>query len=144
MSTFDGLVAGEGQVFPSTRAATARLRRLRRLTLRQEFPAIQVDFFRASSHHPPPLACLLSRHFLFLPPHVHSDRLQGLDSLKAPFVYCSPATREILLRLGKYPRRLNFAKGILESRIPAYTHLKKLLKTIPLETPHGHRTATWK
>ncbi|KAF4302553.1 hypothetical protein GTA08_BOTSDO09897 [Botryosphaeria dothidea] len=105
----------------------ARLRRLRRLTLRQEFPAIRIDFFRASTHHPPPLAGFLS--------HVHSDHLQGLESLKAPFVYCSPATREILLRLEKHPHRMNFAKGILESRIQTNKHLKKLLKTIPLEAP---------
>lgn len=30
---------------------------------------------------------------------------------------------------------MNFAKGILESRVQTYKHLKKLLKTIPLETP---------
>ncbi|OJD35815.1 dna repair protein [Diplodia corticola] len=30
---------------------------------------------------------------------------------------------------------MNFAKGILESRRQTYKHLKKLLKTIPLETP---------
>lgn len=30
---------------------------------------------------------------------------------------------------------MNFAKGILESRIQTYKHLKKLLKTIPLEAP---------
>lgn len=46
-----------------------------------------VDFFRTSQHHSPPLACFLS--------HVHSDHLQGLESLKSPFVYCSAATREV-------------------------------------------------
>lgn len=30
---------------------------------------------------------------------------------------------------------MNFAKGILESRVQTYKHLKTLLKTIPLETP---------
>jgi DNA cross-link repair 1C protein len=30
---------------------------------------------------------------------------------------------------------MNFAKGILESRLQTYRHLKNLLKTIPLETP---------
>lgn len=42
---------------------------------------------------------------------------------------------KILLRLEKFPHRMNFAKGILESRIQTYHHLKKILKTIPLETP---------
>jgi DNA cross-link repair 1C protein len=75
----------------------------------------------------PPLACFLS--------HVHSDHLVGLESLKAPFVYCSAATKEILLRLERYPHRINFELGILESRKQHYKHLKKLLKPIPLETP---------
>jgi DNA cross-link repair 1C protein len=43
--------------------------------------------------------------------------------------------KQILLRLEKYPHRMNFAKGILESRRQTYRHLEKLLKPIPLETP---------
>ncbi|EGC46320.1 DNA repair protein [Histoplasma capsulatum var. duboisii H88] len=74
-----------------------------------------------------PLACFLS--------HVHSDHLQGLESLRAPFIYCSAATREILLRLEKYPHRINFSKGILESRKQHYKHLSKLLRPIPLQVP---------
>ncbi|KAI9837057.1 MAG: hypothetical protein M1819_000706 [Sarea resinae] len=93
----------------------------------EEFPQIRIDYFRTNPRFPPPRACFLS--------HVHSDHLQGLESLKSPFVYCSPATREILLRLEKYPHRMNFAKGILETRLQHYKHLNKLLKTIPLETP---------
>ncbi len=50
-------------------------------------------------------------------------------------LYCSAATRELLLRLEKYPHRLNFAKGVLEARKVQYKHLEKLLKPIPLETP---------
>jgi DNA cross-link repair 1C protein len=50
-------------------------------------------------------------------------------------VYCSAATKELLLRLERYPHRLNFALGILESRKQHYRHLKNLLKPIPLETP---------
>jgi DNA cross-link repair 1C protein len=50
-------------------------------------------------------------------------------------LYCSPATKELLLRLERYPHRLNFALGILESRKQTYKHLQKLLKPIPLETP---------
>ncbi|KAK8246013.1 putative DNA repair protein [Phyllosticta capitalensis] len=92
-----------------------------------EFPHIAIDHFRTSVRPSPPLACFLS--------HVHSDHLHGLESLRSPFVFCSPATKEILLRLVKYPHRINFAKGILETREQTYKHLNKLLKTIPLETP---------
>ncbi|GAB7329712.1 hypothetical protein MBLNU13_g01444t1 [Cladosporium sp. NU13] len=94
-----------------------------------EFPDIRIDHFRSSgdSETRLPLALFLS--------HVHSDHLEGLESCKSPFIYCSPATKEILLRLEKYPHRMNFAKGILEARKQTYKHLKKLLKTIPLETP---------
>ncbi|KAK3350041.1 beta-lactamase-like protein [Lasiosphaeria hispida] len=92
-----------------------------------EFPDIRIDFFR---HHPdlrPPLACFLS--------HIHSDHLAGLESLRSPFVYCSAATKEILLRLERFPCRINYAKGILETRLQTYKHLKNLLKPLPLETP---------
>lgn len=92
-----------------------------------EFPRIRIDFFRIHSSQPPPLACFLS--------HIHSDHLQGLESLKAPFVYCSAATRRLLLRLEKYPHRMNFMKGVLESRKQHYRHLKLVLKAIPLECP---------
>ncbi|PNH77065.1 hypothetical protein VD0001_g472 [Verticillium dahliae] len=93
----------------------------------REFPDIRVDFFRRSVDQPPPLACFLS--------HVHSDHLAGLESLRSPFVYCSAATREILLRLERYPCRINFAKGILEARVQTFKGLKGLLKPIPLDTP---------
>lgn len=93
----------------------------------QEFPLIRIDQFRALRDRPPPLACFLS--------HVHSDHLGGLENLKAPFVYCSPTTRELLLRLEKFPHRMNFNKNILERRLQTYSHLKPLLKPIPLETP---------
>ncbi|KAJ5543451.1 hypothetical protein N7461_009454 [Penicillium sp. DV-2018c] len=83
--------------------------------------------FRKNPDRPAPLACFLS--------HVHSDHLQGLESFRAPFIYCSPATRELLLRIEKYPHRMNFNKGILESRRLHYKHLAKLLRPIPLNTP---------
>jgi DNA cross-link repair 1C protein len=92
-----------------------------------EFPRIRIDFFRINPLQPPPLACFLS--------HIHSDHLQGLESLKAPFVYCSAATRRLLLRLEKYPHRINFMKGVLESRKQHYRHLRLVLKAIPLECP---------
>ena len=35
----------------------------------------------------------------------------------------------------KYPHRINFAKGILESRKQHYKHLKTVLRALPLQTP---------
>ncbi|KAH8700541.1 putative DNA repair protein [Talaromyces proteolyticus] len=110
-----------------------------------EFPSIRIDYFRRVPDKPAPLACFLS--------HVHSDHLLGLESLRSPFVYCSAVTKEVgddliklnfaeyilriqlLLRIEKYPHRMNFSKGILESRKQHYGHLAKLLRPIPLNTP---------
>ncbi|KAF5541279.1 hypothetical protein FNAPI_10279 [Fusarium napiforme] len=92
-----------------------------------EFPDIRIDFFRRNAGAQPPLACFLS--------HVHSDHLAGIESLRSPFVYCSAATKEILLRLERYPCRINYAKGVLESRQQTFKHLRKVLKPLPLETP---------
>jgi DNA cross-link repair 1C protein len=92
-----------------------------------EFPDIRIDFFRPWPDLRPPRACFLS--------HVHSDHLAGLATLKSPFVYCSAATREVLLRLEQYHCRINHAAGILETRQQTYKHLKNLLKPIPLDTP---------
>ncbi|KAF2430179.1 hypothetical protein EJ08DRAFT_679454 [Tothia fuscella] len=92
-----------------------------------EFPEICIDFFRRAPGQDAPLAGFLS--------HVHSDHLQGLESVKGIFIYCSPATKEMLLRLEKYPHRMNFAKNTIESRQQTYKHLTKLLKPIPLSTP---------
>ncbi|KAK8084192.1 hypothetical protein PG997_005463 [Apiospora hydei] len=92
-----------------------------------EFPDILIDYFRFRAPRPPPRLCLLS--------HVHSDHLAGLETLRGPFVYCSPATREMLLRLERYPCRINYANGTLEARKQTYRHLKHILKPIPLETP---------
>ncbi|KAL1971852.1 hypothetical protein VTN31DRAFT_1940 [Thermomyces dupontii] len=52
----------------------------------KEFPFIRIDYFRKNPDQPPPLVCFLS--------HVHSDHLQGLESLRSPFIYCSAVTRE--------------------------------------------------
>ncbi|KAF1974129.1 hypothetical protein BU23DRAFT_598496 [Bimuria novae-zelandiae CBS 107.79] len=93
-----------------------------------EFPQIRIDYFRQQPEHKAPLACFLS--------HVHSDHLAGLESLRAPFVYCSTATREILLRLEKFHYRINFAQKKLESRTVAYDRsMRKLAKPLPLDTP---------
>ncbi|KAF1944625.1 hypothetical protein EJ02DRAFT_371044 [Clathrospora elynae] len=93
-----------------------------------EFPQIRIDYFRQQPEHKAPLACFLS--------HVHSDHLAGLESLGTPFVYCSAATKEILLRLEKYHYRINFAKGLLESQNLTYDRsMRKLAKPLPLDTP---------
>ncbi|KAG8630764.1 hypothetical protein KVT40_002383 [Elsinoe batatas] len=94
-----------------------------------EFPHLRVDYFHVShpTAPPPPLACLLS--------HIHTDHLRGLLTLRSPFIYCTPTTRSLLLRLERLPHRLNFARGILETRVQTYRHLKKLLRPIPLDTP---------
>ncbi|EEA21635.1 DNA repair protein, putative [Talaromyces marneffei ATCC 18224] len=88
---------------------------------------VTVDYFRKVPDKPPPLVCFLS--------HVHSDHLQGLESFRSPFIYCSAVTRELLLRLEKFPHRMNFSKGILEARKQHYGHLAKILRPIPLNTP---------
>jgi DNA cross-link repair 1C protein len=93
----------------------------------KEFPLIRCDNFTTYPDEPPPLACFLS--------HVHSDHLKGLESFRSTFVYCTAQTRELLLRFEKFPHRMNFAKGILESRKQTYRRLKHHLKPIPLETP---------
>lgn len=92
-----------------------------------EFPDIRIDYFRHHNGKSPPKACFLS--------HIHSDHLQGLESLRMPFVYCSHVTRSLLLKMEKYPHRINFSKGILEARKQTYSNLKKLLRPMPLETP---------
>lgn len=51
-------------------------------------------------------------------------------------IYCSAATRAILLRLEKSSVRLNYAGGILEDTgLQTYKHLDKKLKPLPLDTP---------
>ncbi|KAF1954490.1 hypothetical protein CC80DRAFT_566996 [Byssothecium circinans] len=94
----------------------------------EEFPHIRIDYFRHQPDHKAPLACFLS--------HVHSDHLLGLESFRAPFVYCSAATREILLRLEKFYYRANHARGILESHPVTYEkHMRGITKPLPLDTP---------
>jgi hypothetical protein len=51
-----------------------------------------------------------------------------------PFVFCSTTTRRILLKMEKYPHRINFSKGILEARKQHYRHLKNILKALPMQT----------
>lgn len=92
-----------------------------------EFPNIRIDYFRNHTEIPTPAACFLS--------HTHSDHLLGLETLKSPFVYCSAATRRLLLRMEKYPHRINFTKGVLEARKQTFKHLKTILRPLPLNSP---------
>lgn len=48
-------------------------------------------------------------------------------SLTRASLYCSAATKELLLQLERFPCRINYAKGILEARVMTYKHLKNLL-----------------
>ncbi|KAF7589833.1 DNA crosslink repair [Aspergillus hancockii] len=118
MSTFDGVI----QEFPYIQSEL-EFSFIQKTIVTEEI----VDYFRKNPDRPPPLVGFLS--------HVHSDHLQGLESFRAPFIYCSAATRELLLRIEKYPHRMNFSRGILESRRLHYKHLAKLLRPIPLATP---------
>jgi hypothetical protein len=91
-----------------------------------EFPNIRIDQFNGRGSTRATLANFLS--------HVHSDHLVGLETCRS-FIYCSMATREIVLRLEKRYHRINFANGHLEVRKRDYAKLKLLLKPLPLETP---------
>ncbi|KAI1619897.1 DNA cross-link repair 1C protein [Exophiala viscosa] len=92
----------------------------------REFPEIRIDYFRSHPNRPPPKAYFLS--------HMHSDHIVGLEFVKGTFVYCTTTTRNILLKLEKYPHRINFVKGILESRKLHYHHLDTILRPLPLQT----------
>ncbi|KAH7319048.1 hypothetical protein BKA65DRAFT_437717 [Rhexocercosporidium sp. MPI-PUGE-AT-0058] len=93
------------------------------------FEDVRVDYFRPTTGLQNPRACFVS--------HVHSDHLQGLESKlwRTSPIYCSPATREILLRLETKVNRIGYETKGLEARKVQYGHLEKLLKPIPLETP---------
>lgn len=94
-----------------------------------EFPYLRVDDFtqRPNSTSPPALACFLT--------HIHTDHLRGLLTHRSPFIYCTSATRSLLLRLERRFHRLNFARSVLESRVATYRHLKRVLRPLPLGTP---------
>lgn len=82
----------------------------------------QVDFFR-NVVDDPPLACFLS--------HIHSDHIAGLDTFKGRLVYCSAATRAMLLKLQRKASRINFAQGVLEAEEITYKHQKNRLVRLP-------------
>lgn len=86
-----------------------------------------VDRFGATDM-PAPLAYFLS--------HVHTDHTQGLETYQSSsFIYCSHATKALLLRLQKRPNRVNFDQGHVESKEFHFKHLKSLLRPLPLKTP---------
>ncbi|KAJ8103460.1 beta-lactamase-like protein, partial [Lipomyces tetrasporus] len=92
-----------------------------------------VDYFKEQPKTLPPKACFLS--------HVHSDHLQGLENYIGPVVYCSPATKRLLLRLEKKSARL--ARLCNEVEIEPqrmYRNLgpengRDVLRAIPYNTP---------
>ncbi|KAI5821344.1 hypothetical protein BZA77DRAFT_383744 [Pyronema omphalodes] len=95
-----------------------------------EFPGIRIDYFRGinNSVDNKMLAGFLS--------HIHSDHLQGLESSHKPaFIYCSAATKELLVKLQRKVHRLNLHKGVVETENCQYKAKESILKAIPLETP---------
>ncbi|EPS42557.1 hypothetical protein H072_3489 [Dactylellina haptotyla CBS 200.50] len=98
----------------------------------KEFPQIQFDYFRKVDGAPSSLANFLS--------HIHSDHLNGLagKSYRAPFIYCSSATKGLLLKLERRLHRINYAKKLVESHEYSYLDYAKrerILRDLPLETP---------
>lgn len=91
-----------------------------------EFPGLQVDDFRIRETQPQLSLCLLT--------HMHSDHLSGLERLSyhSPPVYCSAATRAMVLNL-----RHNNGDGPLK-----YHHLRKegggieILQALDVGIPH--------
>ena len=94
----------------------------------QELGDVRVDYFSTTAGAKPPRA-----HFLS---HIHSDHLQGLDNdYTCPFIYCSAATREILLRLQTRAQRINFARGVIEQQEWWFNRLGSVVKALPLDAP---------
>ncbi|KAK6340231.1 hypothetical protein TWF730_001996 [Orbilia blumenaviensis] len=98
----------------------------------KEFPGIQFDYFRKVDGAQPSLANFLS--------HIHSDHLTGLagKSYRAPFIYCSAATKQLLLKLERRLHRFNYAKKLVESHEYPYLHYAnrdRIIRELPLETP---------
>ncbi|KAF3158552.1 hypothetical protein TWF788_004567 [Orbilia oligospora] len=124
-STFNGIVKGMHM------ARVSQISTLE-LTERSEFSGIQFDYFRKVDGAEPSLANFLS--------HIHSDHLTGLagKSYRAPFIYCSAATKQLLLKLERRLHRFNYAKKLVESHEYSYLHYAnrdRILRELPLETP---------
>lgn len=120
MSTFDGIISefpgirGEHPLNTPCRSAFSN--------------SLPVDYFR-NVVDDPPLACFLS--------HIHSDHLAGLDTFRGRLVYCSPATRAMLLKLQRKASRINFAQRILEIEEITYKHQRNRLVSFPSPPLHS-------
>ncbi|KAK9352444.1 beta-lactamase-like protein [Lipomyces doorenjongii] len=118
-------------ICPNRDNVTARLRTF--LGIPKEFPEIRIDYFKEQPGTLPPKACFLS--------HIHSDHLQGLDNYIGPVVYCSPATKKLLLRLEKKSARLTrLCNGVEIEPQRMYRNLgpehgRDVLRAIPYNTP---------
>jgi len=73
------------------------------------------------------ITSLALSHLSLLCKDVDDRRRRDSRANHVPSIYCSAATKEILLRLERYRHRLNFDKGILEVRKQHYKHLKNIL-----------------
>lgn len=103
----------------------------------EEFPGLAIDYFR----NPPANACPVQAYLLS---HVHSDHLHGLENRNfgGAFIYCSQATKSLLLVTQDRQSRIKFARGDSAMRIHKYSHLQNncsakqsLLRAVPLECP---------
>lgn len=107
-----------------------------------------MDFFRGIVENPP-LAGFLS--------HIHSDHLAGLDTYQTRpsvatsafprylndtctdllcSVYCSAATRAMLLKLQRRASRINFHQGFLEKAEITYARQDRRLVSLPADDEH--------
>lgn len=103
----------------------------------KEFPNLTVDYFRQRPPGAPPVyACLLS--------HIHSDHVQGLENRNfgGSFVYCSQATKDLLLLTQERTTRVRYEFGQIDAPVHKYGHLRvrngktqDLLRCLPMETP---------
>ncbi|KAK7202760.1 beta-lactamase-like protein [Myxozyma melibiosi] len=67
---------------------------------------------------------------------MHSDHLQGLEGYNGPLIYCSAATKSIVLMLEKKTVRLQgLREGIEMENRRMYAHLEKVMRVIPYDTP---------
>ncbi|KAK9450967.1 beta-lactamase-like protein [Limtongia smithiae] len=102
----------------------------------REFPEIRIDYFRDQPGTVPPQACFLS--------HVHTDHLHGLmSSYSGPSIYCSFATKRLLLRLESRRTRLERLNNDLDQNSLAgrrmFRHLgpecgRNVLRELPFDT----------
>lgn len=98
----------------------------------EHFPTLAVDHFAVRRDRPPVRAYLLS--------HVHSDHLIGLArNFTGPLIYCTQATKELLLELQTRKHRLDYERGDIPARVYRYRSLRgqahRYLRAIPLNAP---------